>query len=681
MHDVSSPSPSASSESHIMSVEDEKSDFPQLSEETLSDLRELCHRCKELLDILSSRDGARVEDQKARFNIWAANMGVFRGGQHSIASRLSSAPEIIRLIHQLLVALKRSIEEELSRKEHEEESSSDSQSDISSDRSPISSNRRRLLSTIRDAASPSVSRAWTSIEYTITSLDQLAITIRQAGNQHRQERTEKFKSKNELLYESFRIYAKQQVQRLFPNASTILQERMAHRQAREALEKHIKQHFITVALILVPIDQCDGDDSGAQREKRSEPDPDEKDDIYELKCLETTCDCNDEAKDSPVNWSSFDHDDDPSYRGNVDIQDEWKFSSDGKAWQDIADDDKLREYFKIETLTSIPEPKEASEGEERISIRSASSQFHDGRANQNVVIRGIPNTESIDIKMEKSQAEILQELRAWLKVLNMPEFISWRSVSSSPKSLWLHGLPGFGKTTLCARIIEYIKTMQQEIVAFHFFSPDDEHRKDPMAAMRSWIYHMALQNKSVASIINRTRESTPASQTLIIELFRQAIKMESNCTLVIDGLDDCFPDSSRLSVTEFIEEVNDAVRATNTRILVTSLSSPKIRQVLMELNSAEFSEHEVCAADIRSDIEALSKVIVAEKLLRDTDENIQTEMAIQMSDRSNSQFSWLKLQQDCLPEGLNQEQLQYAWRTTPDGYLFSKLVNDQQREQ
>lgn len=92
-----------------MSAKDKEQHFPQLSEETLSDVRELSIRCRELLQRLSVHDGARAREQMASLNIWAANMGVFRQGQQSIASRLSSAPEIGKLIQQLLKVLSRDI--------------------------------------------------------------------------------------------------------------------------------------------------------------------------------------------------------------------------------------------------------------------------------------------------------------------------------------------------------------------------------------------------------------------------------------------------------------------------------------------------------------------------------------------------------------------------------------------
>lgn len=122
-------------------------------------------------------------------------------------------------------------------------------------------------------------------------------------------------------------------------------------------------------------DEYDDANLEAQRNNRNEPDIDGISAIHELKCPNDACDCNDNAKDSPFNWSTFD---DPSYKDTVDIRDEWKFWSDCNACQDLSDDIKLREYFKIETLASKPRPEESSEGEEVeevIDNRGADSQL------------------------------------------------------------------------------------------------------------------------------------------------------------------------------------------------------------------------------------------------------------------------------------------------------------------
>lgn len=79
----------------------------------------------------------------------------------------------------------------------------------------------------------------------MTTLRQMAAMVRRVGNDHRQERTEKFKNlpRNEELYESFEKCAKQKVDHLFPKASAALQKRIAQVIARRqiwfvCLEEH-----------------------------------------------------------------------------------------------------------------------------------------------------------------------------------------------------------------------------------------------------------------------------------------------------------------------------------------------------------------------------------------------------------------------------------------------------------
>lgn len=254
------------------------------------------------------------------------------------------------------------------------------------------------------------------------------------------------------------------------------------------------------------------------------------------------------------------------------------------------------------------------------------------------------------------------------------KFKNWQSLSSPPQFFWIKGAPGFGKTILCARIIQHIKAKSEEVVAHYFFSSDLESHKDPMVAMQSWIYHIAEKNESVASIVNKIRlRGGPASRTVITELFRKAIKMVPNCTLVIDGLDECDPGKSCISVIDFIKEVNKAVQDTSTRVLVMSRPENGIREALKVVKSANFSEHALCEDDVRSDIEALSKAIVTKKL-EDKDITIQAKMTKMMSDRSQGQFIWLRVQNDSLPEALSQEQLQAAIEEIPAG-LSSKLYS------
>ncbi|KAK4059271.1 hypothetical protein Trihar35433_11024 [Trichoderma harzianum] len=164
------------------------------SDEMISDIRDASTRCKALLHGLS-KDGntnaSEAREEMASFNIWVADMEKISKGEGD-----------------------------------EEESQHDSKSDCSSDRS---SSPFKLLS-----SSPEESED-----------DEMAAMVRPVGNDHRQERTEKFKNlpRNEELYESFEKCAKQKVDHLFPKASAALQKRIAQVIARRqiwfvCLEEH-----------------------------------------------------------------------------------------------------------------------------------------------------------------------------------------------------------------------------------------------------------------------------------------------------------------------------------------------------------------------------------------------------------------------------------------------------------
>ena len=93
----------------------EESTLLQTSDVQLSNLRELSIPCRALLHQLSASnrrantDVLEARESMASFNIWAANIGVFREGRQSLTSRLKSAPEISRLGQQLLSTLKRDL--------------------------------------------------------------------------------------------------------------------------------------------------------------------------------------------------------------------------------------------------------------------------------------------------------------------------------------------------------------------------------------------------------------------------------------------------------------------------------------------------------------------------------------------------------------------------------------------
>ncbi|KIL92993.1 hypothetical protein FAVG1_04174 [Fusarium avenaceum] len=222
------------------------------SKQTLSGIRELSIRCRDLLNQMATldsiTDAADARDIMTSFNIWAANLGIFDEGRLSVAYRLKDAPQVSHLTEKLLLELERNLEDVITMIKtgtyyDETSSASESENSLTSSSTP---SYRLIKSSDDDEPLPGQSKGsniWASIEDTMTGLRQLGLSIRLAGTQHRQERVSRFKKLNGPMYDIFERLAREKIDHNFNKASETLRKRMAESIATRRvrfmyLEKH-----------------------------------------------------------------------------------------------------------------------------------------------------------------------------------------------------------------------------------------------------------------------------------------------------------------------------------------------------------------------------------------------------------------------------------------------------------
>ncbi|KAJ5924217.1 hypothetical protein N7466_008404 [Penicillium verhagenii] len=261
--------------------------------------------------------------------------------------------------------------------------------------------------------------------------------------------------------------------------------------------------------------------------------------------------------------------------------------------------------------------------------------------------------------------------RSWFLDWSYSDFPSHRA-----KMLWINGTAGFGKSVLCARIIEHMTAISKSPVAHFFFSSDFESRRDPFIAMRSWISQ--LMSHSTAFALIRQKESANqnqrSSRSDIVQLFQEIVTNIPQCTFIIDGLDECSwvsegrqTDDSD-SVFNFFEALTSAIKGTQTRILIVSRDEPEIRNCFNNENERNIDVYcyKIKPDDVRSDTEAYSRSIVNKKLSNRA-EATKEDIAMKLSDRCNGQFLWVKMQEDCLRSGKSQKKIEETINSTPAG--------------
>ncbi|KAJ5646323.1 hypothetical protein N7490_002695 [Penicillium lividum] len=270
-------------------------------------------------------------------------------------------------------------------------------------------------------------------------------------------------------------------------------------------------------------------------------------------------------------------------------------------------------------------------------------------------------------------------------------FLDWSSsdFSGGAKVLWINGPAGFGKSILCAKIVEHMTLISKAPVAHFFFSSDFESRRDPFIAMRSWISQM-MSNKTAFGLIRQKASENQGQKSTrvdIVQLLREIVAAIPHCTFIVDGLDEYswVGDRQKIddggSVFDFLETLRNAVEGTQARILIVSRDEPEIRNCLSGNEKAlVIYRHRITPDDVRSDTETYSRSIVNKKLSNCT-ETTKEDIAMKLSNRCYGQFLWVKMQEDCLRSGKSQKKIEQAINSTPTGLEHTYKSNWQKISQ
>ncbi|OBT53419.1 hypothetical protein VE04_07004 [Pseudogymnoascus sp. 24MN13] len=280
--------------------------------------------------------------------------------------------------------------------------------------------------------------------------------------------------------------------------------------------------------------------------------------------------------------------------------------------------------------------------------------------------------------------EIKIEIETWLDgtcdwILSSPSFLEWVSSefpSDSSKVLWVNGPAGYGKTTICARVVEHLSTILKSPLAYYFFSADFESRGDPFVVIRSWIAQLVACNRTAFEIAYeewQAKDGHVASRTAIMNLFKLIVSSLPNCTFVLDGLDECaWLEANPMATdgdgrTGFLTSLIDTIAKTTTRIMVVSRDEADIRSGIYSIHPSQgVYEHKISPADVQSDVSLFSKSIVNKKL-KNKDEMVRNNLSQRIVDRSNGMFLWVKMQEGNLRGGKSILQLQETIDETPTG--------------
>ena len=159
-------------------------------------------------------------------------------------------------------------------------------------------------------------------------------------------------------------------------------------------------------------------------------------------------------------------------------------------------------------------------------------------------------------------------------------FACWKA--GTKRSMWLHGIPGAGKTILCSTIIEDILNSQSDIECVYFyFDFNDSQKQTVDGFLRSILIQLCACRHDfgqIQSLFNKCKDGTHGpSQDALVDTLLAVLKSSHRTYLILDALDECTERNQMIQLLKSL--INSFV---NLNLLITSRPEQDIKTELQD---------------------------------------------------------------------------------------------------
>ncbi|PGG95177.1 hypothetical protein AJ80_10005, partial [Polytolypa hystricis UAMH7299] len=244
------------------------------------------------------------------------------------------------------------------------------------------------------------------------------------------------------------------------------------------------------------------------------------------------------------------------------------------------------------------------------------------------------------------------------------EYATWRDTSNS--ILWLHGIPGCGKTVLSSTVLKDVFQRYQHTsrIAFFYFSFNDKGKQSTHMLLASLIKQLSTQCPTTPKALidlyscHNDGQQLPTTDELM-ETLRIIIGDTHQTYIILDALDECEEWEDLLENIEEIFRWNIA----NLHLLVTSRREKMIEDVFEDFVKTQVClQNKLVDGDIRLHIH--QQLLIDRKLRRWPSET-KKEIEEALANGANGMFRWAACQLDELRTCRTPNSVRNALNTLP----------------
>ncbi|KAL0631457.1 hypothetical protein Q9L58_009678 [Maublancomyces gigas] len=238
------------------------------------------------------------------------------------------------------------------------------------------------------------------------------------------------------------------------------------------------------------------------------------------------------------------------------------------------------------------------------------------------------------------------------------DFLAWEN-SRDSTILWLHGIPGAGKTKLTSRVIDKLIQQQENpsnnnshALAYFYCKRDETGSSNPDLVMSAIVKQLsclkvglALQ-KQVVSMYNTRKSSGFSSNSLAfqesLDLIISLADTYTQTFIVIDALDECDPHNRR----KFLDSLQTIIKTS--RLVKIFASSRDDNDIVRRLDGVPnlWIEARDNEGDIRRFVQKeVTRCIESKDLLNGkVTEELEGKIIMSLTNRAQGMFLWVDLQ-------------------------------------
>ncbi|KIV87711.1 hypothetical protein PV11_03240 [Exophiala sideris] len=242
----------------------------------------------------------------------------------------------------------------------------------------------------------------------------------------------------------------------------------------------------------------------------------------------------------------------------------------------------------------------------------------------------------------------LRQPGTWSWFLNEDKYQEWKI--SARSKLWLHGIPGAGKTILVSTMIDDLaKDLSNDHgLAFFFCDFKTAETQDVPNILRSLIKQFVLQDEGGSAMIalldfreRHSRGPTIIQSAQYLELLHKVVQPFTSSSIVIDGLDEIR--HNRPAVLEDLTTIQNSASSIN--LLFSSRREVDIEEQLRDFQKLSVSASE---SDLKLYVAAELGTRIRRKQLKIGDPDLKGDIIARLATGAGGMFRWAACQVDYL---------------------------------